>query len=104
MLVTISPVNAPRLVTLELLAFTGGLTRNMHSFARLYRTATAFISFWIVEIQELMGTLLYLRQGIENSPYKTLYNPLQWSEIEDLFTREACAIHGMSVESPLSVV
>ena len=73
-------------------------------FARLYRTATAFISFWIVEIQELMGTLLYLRQGIENSPYKTLYNPLQWSEIEDLFTREACAIHGMSVESPLSVV
>ena len=51
-----------------------------------------------------MGTLLYLRQGIEHSPYKGLYNSVQWAEFEDLFTREACAIHGMSVESPLSVV
>jgi protein RMD5 homolog A len=55
------------------------------------------------EIQTLMGSLLYLRSGIEQSPYAYLLDPLNWNEICDIFTRDACALLGMSVESPLSM-
>ena len=50
-----------------------------------------------------MGTLLYLHQGLENSPYFYLLDPIHWLDICELFTRDACALLGLSVESPLSV-
>ena len=50
-----------------------------------------------------MGSLVYLRHGIENSPYRTLLETNQWAEICNIFTRDACALLGLSVESPLSV-
>ena len=55
------------------------------------------------DIQLLMGSLVYLRHGIENSPYRTLLETNQWAEICNIFTRDACALLGLSVESPLSV-
>lgn len=55
------------------------------------------------DIQILMGSLVYLRQGIENSPYVHLLDANQWADICDIFTRDACALLGLSVESPLSV-
>ncbi|KFM79655.1 Protein RMD5-like protein, partial [Stegodyphus mimosarum] len=55
------------------------------------------------DIQVLMGSLLYLRQGVENSPYSYLLDPIHWAEICDIFTRDACALLGLSVESPLAV-
>ncbi|XP_041930607.1 E3 ubiquitin-protein transferase RMND5B isoform X1 [Alosa pseudoharengus] len=55
------------------------------------------------DIQILMGSLVYLRHGIENSPYRTLLETNQWAEICNIFTRDACALLGLSVESPLSV-
>jgi len=55
------------------------------------------------ELQSLMGSLLYLRYGIENSPYSHLLDPVHWAEIQDMFTRDACSLLGLSVESPLSV-
>lgn len=59
--------------------------------------------FVLTEVQELMGSLLYMKQGIHNSPYAFLLDPIYWDEICDVFTRDACALMGMSVESPLSV-
>jgi len=56
------------------------------------------------ELQSLMGSLLFMRQGIQNSPYAYLLDPISWAEICDVFTRDACALLGLSVESPLSVV
>lgn len=56
-----------------------------------------------LDIQVLMGSLVYLRQGIENSPYVHLLDANQWADICDIFTRDACALLGLSVESPLSV-
>lgn len=56
-----------------------------------------------VDIQILMGSLVYLRHGIENSPYRSLLETNQWAEICNIFTRDACALLGLSVESPLSV-
>ncbi|KPP66358.1 protein RMD5B-like [Scleropages formosus] len=61
-----------------------------------------FISL-LNDIQILMGSLVYLRHGIENSPYRSLLEPNQWAEICTIFTRDACALLGLSVESPLSV-
>ena len=56
------------------------------------------------EVQVLMGSLLFLRQGINSSPYAHLLDPIHWAEICDIFTRDACSLLGLSVESPLSVV
>lgn len=59
--------------------------------------------FLDADIQILMGSLVYLRHGIENSPYRSLLETNQWAEICNIFTRDACALLGLSVESPLSV-
>lgn len=50
-----------------------------------------------------MGTLLYLPHGIQSSPYSHLLDPTLWLEIHDVFTKEACTLLGLSVDSPLSV-
>lgn len=55
------------------------------------------------DIQILMGSLLFLRQGIQNSSYSHLLSSIYWDEICDVFTRDACTLMGMSMESPLSV-
>lgn len=57
-----------------------------------------------VDIQVLMGSLLYLRQGIKNSPYAHLFNPIAWTEIADTFIHDSCTLLGLSVDSPLSIV
>jgi len=51
-----------------------------------------------------MGSLLYVRHGLENSPYAHLLDPVGWTEIADVFLRDACALLGLSVDSPLSIV
>lgn len=55
------------------------------------------------EIQTLMGSLIYLKTGIENSPYAYLLDILNWNEICDTFMRDACCLMGMSVDSPLNI-
>ncbi|XP_049763052.1 E3 ubiquitin-protein ligase RMND5A [Schistocerca cancellata] len=55
------------------------------------------------EIQSLMGMLLYLPHGIDKSPYSHLLDPNMWVEIADVFTRDACSLLGLSVDSPLTV-
>lgn len=61
-----------------------------------------YFSKYALEIQQLMCCLVYLPYGIRRSPYKGLFN-IQESEVVDLFTREACSLLGLSVESPLVV-
>lgn len=50
-----------------------------------------------------MGSLVYLRLGLEKSPYCHLLDNSHWVEICETFTRDACSLLGLSVESPLSV-
>lgn len=69
-------------------------------FSLLYKLCCCWS---LPDIQVLMGSLVYLRQGIENSPYVHLLDANQWADICDIFTRDACALLGLSVESPLSV-
>ncbi|XP_051160503.1 E3 ubiquitin-protein ligase RMND5A isoform X1 [Leptopilina boulardi] len=62
-----------------------------------------FVTRYEKEVQSLMGTLLYLPNGIQSSPYSHLLDPTLWLEIHDVFTKEACTLLGLSVDSPLSV-
>lgn len=57
----------------------------------------------LAEIQVMMGSLVYLRLGLEKSPYCHLLDNSHWAEICETFTRDACSLLGLSVESPLSV-
>ena len=50
-----------------------------------------------------MGSLLFIRQGLADTPYSHLLDPINWLEICDIFTQDACALLGLSVESPLTV-
>ena len=74
--------------------------KKMKSICCIIRLVNMYV---ISELQVLMGSLLYMKQGIHNSPYAFLLDPIYWDEICDVFTRDACALMGMSVESPLSV-
>lgn len=90
-----------RLQFIELLK--GGVENQMKliTYARQYFQPLA--SKHEREIQALMGSLLYLKVGLQSSPYHYLLDSLSWNEICDIFTRDACALLGLSVESPLSV-
>lgn len=55
------------------------------------------------DVQSLMGSLLYLKSGLENTAYAYFLDPVNWGEICDVFTHDACALLGLSVESPLAV-
>ncbi|XP_063221826.1 E3 ubiquitin-protein ligase RMND5A [Bacillus rossius redtenbacheri] len=62
-----------------------------------------FVSQHEKEIQTLMGMFLFLPHGISTSPYSYLLDPNLWVEISEVFTRDACSLLGLSVDSPLSV-
>uniref|UniRef100_A0A8C4R9L0 Required for meiotic nuclear division 5 homolog B n=1 Tax=Eptatretus burgeri TaxID=7764 RepID=A0A8C4R9L0_EPTBU len=86
-----------RLFFIQLLA--GGSTRQQEAL-EYARNFQPFASQHQRDIQVLMGSLMYLRQGIQASPYVHLLDSNQWAEICDLFTRDACSLLGLSVESP----
>ncbi|CAD5117653.1 DgyrCDS6406 [Dimorphilus gyrociliatus] len=56
------------------------------------------------EFQTLIGCLMYVNKGLENSPYSHLLDAQLWRDAEILLLKEACYLNGLSVESPLSVV
>lgn len=56
------------------------------------------------EIQALMGALMYAGPKLESSPYAHLLDDSLWHEISEMFVKDACALMGLSIESPLSVV
>lgn len=56
-----------------------------------------------LDIQHLMGGIIYLKTGIENSPYKSFLDPINYNEIEDIFVSNACALLDLSIRSPISI-
>jgi len=55
------------------------------------------------DIATLMGALMYAGPKLAESPYAHLLDNRHWQEVADLFVRDACALMGLSVESPLAV-
>lgn len=67
------------------------------------RNFTPFADKCQKEIQRLMGSLLYINTGLQNSPYSAYLNPVLWDEVEEEFAKDACKLMGLPVECPLSV-
>lgn len=63
-----------------------------------------FVDRFGSEIPNLMGTFIYLPNGIENSPYKHLISPEMWTEASYTFLKDACHTLGITKNSALSVV
>lgn len=49
-----------------------------------------------------MGMLLFVPNGIGSSPYSSMLDNELWVEIYEVFTRDACHLLGVSVDSPLA--
>jgi len=62
-----------------------------------------FVPKHTMEIKRLMGCFLFAHRGLENSPYSDLLDPWHWTEVADMFARDACKLLGLSLESPLGV-
>ena len=71
-------------------------------YARTY--FPQFVSGHEREIQALMGALMFAGPRLETSPYAHLLDDSLWHEISEMFVKDACALMGLSIESPLSVV
>lgn len=50
-----------------------------------------------------MGMLLFVPQGINDSPYSHMDQTSMWTEVNELFIRDACTLLGLSIESLLDV-
>jgi hypothetical protein len=55
------------------------------------------------EVLSLMGSLIYLKSGLQNSAYSYLLDEGNWEEIGKTFTRDAYSLLGLSIESPIEV-
>eukprot|EP01136_Pigoraptor_vietnamica_P037775 Opistho-1_new@106220 len=49
-----------------------------------------------------MGCLLFYKR-LDKSPYADLHDPIHWTDIASVFTRDCCSLLGLSFESPLFV-
>ncbi|WEW58304.1 hypothetical protein PRK78_003772 [Emydomyces testavorans] len=55
------------------------------------------------EVEQLMGAMAFC-PNLEESPYKSIFNnPWAWSDVATAFTREFCALLGLSADSPLYI-
>jgi len=63
----------------------------------------SFVAGQEKEVQSLMGAVMYSGPALEQSPYGDLLAASMWQETADMFLRDACALLGLSMESPLQV-
>lgn len=93
---------------LHRLAFLQILEKGLQSQAEAIGYArtnfSKFVDRFEKDIQILMGTLIYLQSGIQNSPYKYLWSPEMWVEAADVFIKDACNILLINKDSPLTVI
>lgn len=80
-----------------------GTTHQAATIAYARANLSKFVHTHEKDIQMLMGMLLYLAHGVSRSPYAHFVQPSLWTDILDTFTKDACALLGLSVESPLSI-
>lgn len=68
-----------RLAFIQILQSEVASQKEAIAYARTY--FSKFVHQFEKEIQTLMGTLMYLPVGLENSPYKKLNGPEMWIEV-----------------------
>lgn len=82
----------------------GGLPAQNDAISYARYNLSKFVTRYQKDFQCLMGSLLYLKVGLENSPYKFLLRDEMWIECADVFLKDASAISGINKDSPLSVI
>lgn len=91
-----------RLAFLQLVK--GGLDCQNEAINYARNNLSKFVSKYQKDFQVLMGCLLYLKVGLENSPYKFLNRDELYIELADIFLKDACNLTGINKDSPLSVI
>lgn len=89
-----------RLKFIDLLSRGASFQTDAISYARTH--FGRFVKKHEKDIQVLMGMLLYVPNGIGSSPYSCLLDSELWLDIYELFTKDACKLLGISVNSPLT--
>lgn len=69
----------------------------------LFYKKKMYLFCFLIEIQTMMGMLLFIPQGINKSPYSDMVQENMWDEVIELFTRDACTLLGLSFDSLLNV-
>lgn len=82
----------------------GGLAAQNEAINYARYNLSKFVSKYQKDFQVLMGCLLYLKIGLENSPYKFLLRDEMWVECADVFLKDASTISGINKDSPLTVI
>lgn len=92
-----------RLAYLQLLQ-DGGIGAQSEAIAYTRKHFNKFILQYEKEIQILMGCLIYLPMGFDNTPYSSLFNEELWLEAADSFIQESCEIVGVNKDSCLEII
>jgi E3 ubiquitin-protein transferase RMND5 len=82
----------------------GGLAAQNEAINYARNNLSKFVVKYQKDFQVLMGCLLYLKVGLENSPYKFLLRDALWIEAADVFLKDACNLSGINKDSPLTVI
>ncbi|XP_070509226.1 E3 ubiquitin-protein ligase RMND5A isoform X2 [Chironomus tepperi] len=72
------------------------------NYARIH--LSKFVNKYQKDFQVLMGCLLYLKNGLDSSPYNYLLRDEMWVEAADVFLKDSCELLGINKESPLSTI
>ena len=54
-------------------------------------------------IQQAMGALVFMRQGLTGTPYNELLDANQWDDVIHTFTKDACTVKGLASNSALAI-
>ncbi|KAL1505960.1 hypothetical protein ABEB36_005403 [Hypothenemus hampei] len=90
-----------RLKYIELLKQGSAFQSDAITYARTH--FRKFVQKHEKDIQTLMGMLLYVPNGIGHSPYSSYFTSDEemWSEIYEMFIKDACKLSGVCENSPL---
>lgn len=91
-----------RLAYLQLLQ--QGISAQAEAIAYTRAHFNKFIKRFEKEIQMLMGCLIYLPMGYENTPYSHFFSNDSWIDAADSFINESCEIVGVNKDSSLEII
>lgn len=82
----------------------GGVDAQNEAINYARNNLSKFVERFRKEFQVLMGCFLYLKVGLENSPYKFLLRDEMWVEVADVFLKDSCNLLGINKDSALSTI
>lgn len=91
-----------RLVYLQLLE--KGIPAQAEAIAYSRAHFNKFMGRFDKEIQALMGCLIYVPMGYENTVYSSLFSNEMWVDAADSFLRESCELIGVNRDSCLEII